>query len=164
MVMDTVLFNNFRDETLIKGCPGSVVAAGFLLLSALTRQPIAFLAAVFAFVIGIVPELWYRYALRNLVIRQWVSQRRAFFGEAVTLSIGVENQKLLPLPWLEVEDEIPIQLPLLTARALPTYQVNRVSLGNTFCLWSFQRVTRRYQLGCRARGVLTFGPPVLPRP
>lgn len=159
--MDTDLLNNFRDETLIKRRPWYVLAAALLLLSALTRQPIAFLAAVFAFVIGIVPEIWYRYALRHLVIRQWVSQKRAFFGEAVTLSISVENQKLLLLPWLEVEDEIPIQLPLLTGRALPTYKVNRVALVNTFSLWSFQRVTRRYQLGCSARGVFSFGPAVL---
>jgi hypothetical protein len=116
---------------------------------------------VFAFVIGIVPELLYRSALRNLVIHQQVNQKRAFFGESVTLSMSVENQKLLPLPWLEVEDEIPIQLPLLTGRALPTYKVNRVALVNTFSLWSFQRVTRRYQLDCSARGVFSFGPAVL---
>src|SRR6266566_8899765 len=139
--MATDLFNDPRDETLIKRRPWYVLAVALLLLSALTRQPIAFLAALFAFVSGLVPELWYRYALRNLVIRQRVSQQRAFFGEAVTLSISVENQKLLPLPWLEVEDEIPIQLPLLTGRALPTYKVNRVALVNTFSLWSFQRVT-----------------------
>jgi len=161
MVMDTDRFNDARDETLVKRHPWYVLAVTLLILSAITRQPIAFLAAVFAFVIGIVPELWYRYALRDLVIRQQVSQKRAFFGEAVTLSISVENRKLLPLPWLEVEDEIPIQLPLLTGRALPTYKVNRVALVNTFSLWSFQRVTRRYQLGCSARGVFSFGPAVL---
>jgi uncharacterized protein (DUF58 family) len=161
MVMDTDRFNDARDETLVKRRPWYVLAAALLVLSAITRQPIAFLAAVFALVIGIVPELWYRYALRDLVIRQRVSQKRAFFGEAVTLSISVENQKLLPLPWLEVEDEIPIQLPLLIGRALPTYKVNRVALVNTFSLWSFQRVTRRYQLGCNARGVFSFGPAVL---
>jgi uncharacterized protein (DUF58 family) len=159
--MDTDRFNDARDETLIKRRPWYVLAAVLLILSAITRQPIAFLAAVFALVIGIVPELWYRYALRDLVIKQQVSQKRAFFGEAVTLSISVENQKLLPLPWLEVEDEIPIQLPLLTGRALPTYKVNRVALVNTFSLWSFQRVTRRYQLSCNARGVFSFGPAVL---
>jgi uncharacterized protein (DUF58 family) len=161
MVMDTDRFNDARDETLIKRRPWYVLAVALLILSAITRQPIAFLAAIFAFVIGIVPELWYRYALRDLVIHQRVSQKRAFFGEAVTLSISVENRKLLPLPWLEVEDEIPIQLPLLTGRALPTYKVNRVALVNTFSLWSFQRVTRRYQLGCSARGVFSFGPAVL---
>ncbi len=159
--MDTDRFNDLRDETLIKRRPWYVLAAALLILSALTRQPIAFLAGVFAFVIGIVPELWYRFALRNLVIRQWVSQKRAFFGEAVMLSISVENQKLLPLPWLEVEDEIPLQLPLLTGRALPTYKVNRMVLVNTFSLWSLQRVIRRYQLDCSARGVFSFGPAVL---
>src|SRR6266704_3559973 len=157
MIMNTDRFNDARDETLVKRRPWYVLAAALLVLSAITRQPIAFLAAVFALVIGIVPELWYRYALRDLVIRQWISQKRAFFGETVTLSISVENQKLLPLPWLEVEAEIPIQLPLLTGRALPTYKVNRVALVNTFSLWSFQRVTRRYQLGCNARGVFSFG-------
>lgn len=156
--MATGLPNDPRDETLIKRRPWYVLAGALLLLSALTRQPIAFLAALFAFVLGIVPELWYRYALRNLVIRQRVSQPRAFFGEMVSLSISVENQKLLPLPWLEIEDEIPIQLPLLTGRAFPTYKVNRVALVNTFSLWSYQRVTRRYQLACKARGVYVFGP------
>jgi uncharacterized protein (DUF58 family) len=159
--MDTDRFNDARDETLVKRRPWYVLAAALLVLSAITRQPIAFLAAVFALVIGIVPELWYRFALRDLVIRQRISQKRAFFGEAVTLSISIENQKLLPLPWLEVEDEIPIQLPLLTGRALPTYKVNRVALVNTFSLWSFQRVIRRYQLCCSARGVFSFGPAVL---
>jgi len=156
--MATDLFNDPRDDTLIKRRPWYVLAVALLLLSVLTRQPIAFLAALFSFVIGIVPELWYRYALRNLVIRQWVSQKRAFFGEAVTLSVSVENQKLLPLPWLEIEDEIPIQLPLLSGRAYPTYKVNRVALVNTFSFWAYQRVTRRYQLACKARGVYVFGP------
>src|SRR6266702_63776 len=159
--MDNDRFNDARDETLIKRRPWYVLAVALLVLSAITRQPIAFLAALFSFVIGIVPEIWYRSALRHLSIRQQVSAPCAFFGETLTLAISVENQKLLPLPWLEVEDEIPIQLPLLTGRALPTYKVTRVALVNTFSLWSFQRVTRRYQLGCRARGVFSFGPAVL---
>jgi len=158
MTVDTDRFNNSRDETLLKRRPWYVLAVILLLLSALTRQPIAFLAALFAFVIGFVPEIWYRTALRHLGIRQWLSQRRVFFGETLTLSLSVENRKLLPLPWLEIEDEIPSHLVLLTGHAFSTYKVNRVALVNTFSLWSFQRVTRRYQLRCMARGVYTFGP------
>jgi len=158
MTVDTDRFNNSRDETLLKRRPWYILAVILLLLSAITRQPIAFLAALFAFVIGFVPEIWYRTALRHLGIRQWLSQRRVFFGETLTLSLSVENRKLLPLPWLEIEDEIPSHLVLLTGRAFPTYKVNRVALVNTFSLWSFQRVTRRYQLRCMARGVYTFGP------
>src|SRR5947209_16597047 len=156
--MDTDRENFARDETLINRRPWYVLAAILLLLSAVAHQPIAFLAALFALVIGLVPEIWYRSALRHLHMRQWVSAPRAFFGETLTLAISMENQKLLPLPWLEIEDEIPEQLTLLTGRATPTYKVNRVALVNTFSLWSFQRVTRRYRLRCTARGVYTFGP------
>jgi uncharacterized protein (DUF58 family) len=161
MVMDTDLSRHSRDDTLIKRRPWYVLAAALLVLSAITHQPIAFLAALFAFVIGLAPEIWYRSALRNLIIRQRVSAPRVFFGETITLSISVENQKLLPLPWLEVEDEIPSHLTLLTGRASPTYKVNRVALVNAFSLWSFQRVTRRYRLLCRARGVYSFGPAII---
>lgn len=156
--MDTDRFNNAGDETLIARRPWYALAIGLFLLSTLTRQPLAFLAALFALVIGLVPELWYRHALRHLRIHQRLNERRVFFGETLTLSISVENQKLLPLPWLEIEDEMPSSLSLLTGRASPTYKVNRVMLVNTFSLWSFQRVTRRYRLRCMARGVYTFGP------
>jgi uncharacterized protein (DUF58 family) len=159
--MERDRFNNAGDETLIARRPWYVLAAGLFLLSALTRQPLAFVAALFALVIGLVPELWYRQALRHLHIHQHLNEQRVFFGETVTLSISVENQKLLPLPWLEVEDEMPSSLLLLTGRASPTYKVNRVALVNTFSLWSFQRVTRRYRLRCMARGVYTFGPAIV---
>lgn len=158
--MDTDLTYN-RDDTLIKRRPWYFLAALLLIFSILAHQPVAFLAALFALIIGLVPELWYRYALRSLIFRQQLGQPRAFFGETVTLSISVENQKLLPLPWLEVEDEIPEQLSLLTGRAAPTYKVNRLMLEHTFSLWAFQRVTRRYRLRCMARGVHSFGPVTL---
>src|SRR5579863_7374855 len=105
------------DDTLSKRRPWYFLAALLLIFSILAHQAIALLAALIALVIGIVPELWYRYALRSLVFRQQLSQPRAFFGETVTLSVSVENQKILPLPWLEVEDEIPEHISLLTGRA-----------------------------------------------
>lgn len=149
------------DDTLIKRRPWYFLAALLLIFSIIAHQAIAFLAALFALVIGLVPEIWYRYALRNLVFRQQLSQPRAFYGETVTLSISVENQKILPLPWLEVEDEIPEHLTLLTGRASPLYKVNRMLLAHTFSLWAFQRVTRRYKLACTRRGVHGFGPVTL---
>ena len=158
--MDADLTHN-RDDTLIKRRPWYFLAALLLIFSVLAHQPIAFLAALFTLVIGLVPEIWYRYALRSLVFRQQLSQAKAFFGETITLSISVENQKILPLPWLEVEDELPEQLPLVIGRASRTYKVNRVMLANTFSLWAFQRVTRRYRLRCTARGVHSLGPVTL---
>jgi uncharacterized protein (DUF58 family) len=147
-----------RDETLIRRRPWYLLSASLFVVSALTRQPIALLAAFFILVIGIVPELWYRLAFRHLLIRQSVSQPRAFFGEVLTLSLVVENQKLLPLPWVEIDDEVPEQLSYQGGPVSPSYKVNRSRLVQAFSLWSFQRVTRRYQVRCMARGVYTFGP------
>jgi uncharacterized protein (DUF58 family) len=120
--------------------------------------PLALVAAFFALVIGLVPEIWYRQALRHVAVIQRLSMRRAFFGEEAMLDLVVENRKLLPLPWLEVEDEIPEQVALLAGHASPSYKVNRALLINAFSLWAFQRVTRRYRLRCTARGVFAFGP------
>ncbi len=159
--MDVDRFNTPRDETLISRRPWYALAAALLVLSAVAHQPLAFLAALFALVIGIVPEIWYRYALRHLIIHQHVSEHRVFFGETNVLSITVENQKLLPLPWLEIEDEIPSQITLLSGRASPSYKVNRAMLVNSVSLWSYQRVTRRYRIRCTARGVYTSGPAML---
>jgi uncharacterized protein (DUF58 family) len=158
IVMDVDHFHTARDDTLIKRRPWYILAGGLFVLSALAHQPLAFLVALFALVIGIVPEIWYRRALRHLVLRQQLSERRVFFGETTTLSISIENRKFLPLPWLEIEDEIPVHVPLLTGRAAPSYKVNRALLVNSVSLWAFQRVTRRYHLRCLARGVYTFGP------
>ncbi len=152
---------SIQNDTIVSRRPWYVLAALLILLSAITRQPLAFLMGVFALVIGLVPELWYRFALRRLSVRQRLDQPRVFFGETNTLSISIENQKLLPLPWLEIEDEIPAQITLLSGHAEPSYKVNRATLVSSYSLWSFQRVTRRYHLRCMGRGVYTFGPALL---
>jgi uncharacterized protein (DUF58 family) len=152
---------SLQNETLLSRRPWYLLAALLLLLSAITRQPLAFLMGIFALVIGLVPELWYRFALRRLSVKQWLSQRHVFFGETNTLSISIENQKLLPLPWLEIEDEIPAQITLLSGHAQPSYKVNRATLVSAYSLWSFQRVTKRYHLRCMGRGVYSFGPALI---
>jgi hypothetical protein len=159
--MDTDLSRQYQDETLLKRRPWYVLAGVLFVLSAVAHQPIAFLAALFALVVGLVPEIWYRHALRHLSMHQQVSESRVFLGETITLSIHTENRKLLPLPWLEIEDEIPTALTLLTGHASPSYKVNREILVNTLSLWSYQRVTRRYRLACQARGMYTFGPAIV---
>ena len=74
------------------------LALALLAISLIGQQPIAFLAAFFVSLIAFVPDYWYRQALRHLVFTQAVSQHNVFFGDEVTLSMSIENQKFLPLP------------------------------------------------------------------
>ncbi len=146
------------DEILLGRRPWYLLAIVLFIISAIARQPIVFLFALCTLVIGLIPEIWYRLALRSLLLSQHVSHARAFYGDNVTLSISVENQKFLPLPWLEINDEVSSDLLVLNGKIEPTYKPKRSTLVNAFSLWSFQRVTRRYTLRPKARGVYTFGP------
>ncbi len=138
--------------------PWYFVAGLFFLAGVVTQQPLVFVATLFILLIAFVPEVWYRYALRHLEVRQEVNQQHLFFGEEVTLSLSIENQKLLPLPWLSVEDPIAPALTVLKKRDLRLQHVSQDMLATTWLLWPLQRVTRRYRIRCLSRGLHTFGP------
>src|SRR5437667_7943912 len=108
--------------------------------------------------VAIVPDLWYRNALRHLVIRQYVNHRNVFFGEEVTLSVSIENHKFLPLPWLKVENKIAPPLAILSKKTSRLQDARRETLAGTWLLWAFQHVTRQYRMRCQERGFHRFGP------
>ncbi len=156
--MNTDLLDIERDTEMLKRRrPWYILAALLFLFSLILHQPLIFLTALFTLIVAIIPELWYRLGLRHLRIRQQVSQQRLFFGEEVTLSITIENRKLLPLPWLVVEDTISPPLTIVRRRSRLMLD-NQDTLDSTWLLWSLQRVTRRYIMRCRTRGFHLFGP------
>ena len=138
--------------------PWYYVALALFLLSVLTRQPLLLLASVFTLLVGMVPEIWFRNALNHLIVRQSVDHQHLFYGEKVTLSISVENRKFLPLPWLQVEDVVTPPLTVVDHHDTRLRAINRDTFVSTWLLWSFQRVTRRYRMRCRARGFHVLGP------
>ena len=134
----------------------ALVVASFPFHSAL----LSVIGLLLILVVG-VTDIWERYCLRNLRYQRQFSEKRALFGERVTLSLSVENAKLLPLPWVEVRDAIPRALPI------EEHQVNINVFGDSYYLenmystrW-YERVTRRYTVLCNARGVHKFGPTTL---
>ncbi|HEV2661092.1 MAG TPA: DUF58 domain-containing protein, partial [Ktedonobacteraceae bacterium] len=76
----------------------------------------------------------------------------------VTLSLAIENAKLLPLPWLAVEDTLPRVLTIKGQKLPGSRRNDTVALESLFSTRWYERVTRRYTLQCNARGVHTFGP------
>ncbi len=138
--------------------PWYYIASILIILSAFVRIPLVLLAGIFTLLVGIVPELWYRQALRHLTIRQHVNQRHLFFGERVTLSLTIENRKFLPLTTLQTENAITPALTITRTADKWQHDTNRDRLVSTWLLWSFQRVTRRYRMYCHARGFHIFGP------
>lgn len=140
------------------GGPWLGLAGLLLVAAALFRDALLFLIALILLLAAGVAWWWQRHCLDGVEYGRSLSQRRAFFGEEVDLTVEVVNRKLLPLAWLEVEDELPRALPLLVGTAQRSHRPGRARLVNSLSLRWYERIRRRYRLVCAARGVHTFGP------
>lgn len=134
------------------------LALVFGLLGVLFRQDALVIMATVLLTVIAVAWLWNRYALHGVVYRRELSERRAFAGEEVALTIRVTNGKRLPVAWLKVEDELPVAIPLIGDTLAPSHKETVGYLVNLYSLRWRERVTRRFRLACAQRGFYTLGP------
>lgn len=73
-------------------------------------------------------------------------EERALLGDEVTVSLDIENTGILPVPWLQLEERLPLSL------ASPPFYRLLIALGPR------ERRTFTYVLSCRQRGWYTIGP------
>ncbi|MDP3062579.1 MAG: DUF58 domain-containing protein [Chloroflexota bacterium] len=129
-----------------------------LLVAIILRQaPLLLVALLFFFASG-AARLWARYALERVEYGRRLSANRVFFGESVTLEVAIANRKILPLPWVHVQDEVPEGVTFLKGQTSPSHKPTRAILSNFLSLSWYHRQGRRYPLQCLRRGLFTFGP------
>jgi len=134
------------------------MAALLTVVGLIVRQRALFVLA--ACLLTVIPLAWWwkRTSLRRLEYERHFDKRCAFPGETVQMTVRITNRKLLPLSWLEVRDEVPIALPLVQGVLMPTPVPEIGTLDNALSLRWYERVGRRYELACTARGVYKLGP------
>jgi uncharacterized protein (DUF58 family) len=130
-----------------------VILVGLAVFSAF-RQMLPLLAAtIFVLVLMIVPRLWSWYALSK-ISSNISGPDRAFPGEKIELSLELSNRGL-PLPWLEIELELPYRL-ATGKRVHSPYTLERrrwvTALGHG------RVITWKYTLEANARGDYELGP------
>jgi uncharacterized protein (DUF58 family) len=133
------------------------VAVLILIISLATHQVPLVLVSLLFILTGGVSRLWNRYCLRRIEYKRKLSSNQVFFGEEIVFEIEVNNRKPLPLPWLQIEDDLPEKVTLLKGKAVST-QDERVTLTNIFPINMYHRVRRRFPMKCMVRGAFTFGP------
>jgi uncharacterized protein (DUF58 family) len=133
-----------------------------LVLSIIARLPLLAVVGILFFLVLVVTDIWAAYCLNGVSYKHQLSEQRAMFGEEVTLSLVVENEKILPLSWLETADAVPRVLPIKGHKMRIGGGMGNIATLD--CLFSprwYDRVTRTYTILCNARGVHTFGPTVI---
>jgi len=134
------------------------IAALLFIISLVLHQVPLLLVSLLFILVGGVARLWERYCLTRIEYRRQLSANRVFFGEEVQLEVEVANRKPLPLPWIQVDDEMPSEVTVLKGRTVPAHEPTRVLLSNLLSLGWYHKVKRRYPMRCLQRGCFTFGP------
>ena len=138
-----------------------VLCLAIILASIVFRLPLLVVVGALALIVVGVTDIWATFCLRRLRYERQFSEQRALFGEQLTLSLVIENAKLLPLPWVEVEDTVPRSLPISGLQPRVSYIGDTAFLDNLFSARWYERVTRRYTIQCNARGIHRFGPTIV---
>jgi uncharacterized protein (DUF58 family) len=137
------------------------LCVAIILFGLVIRQPLLLVIGFLGILVLAATDTWAKYCLQNLQYQRQLSEQRVLFGEEINLSLAIENAKLLPLPWLEIEDSVPRELTIQGRHLRISTTRNMVILENLFSLRWYERVTRPYTILCNTRGVHMFGPTVL---
>ncbi len=118
------------------------------------------LFALAACILTVIPIAWWwkQLSLRHIEYERRFDKRCAFPGETFEMTVRIANHKLLPLTWLEVSDEVPMVMPLVRGALMPTHVPQIGTLDAVLSMHWYERVSRRYELECTARGVYALGP------
>jgi uncharacterized protein (DUF58 family) len=133
------------------------LAVVILIISLALQQVALFLIALLFVLTGGASRLWNRYCLHRIEFRRSLSSNKVFFGEEAVYEIEVTNRKPLPLPWIQIEDEVPEQVTFLKGQTMAAYE-GRAILTNIFPINWYHRIKRRYPIRCLQRGIYVFGP------
>lgn len=147
------LFTGPRLERLRAILVAATVAG---LVAVALRQPVLALTSFAVALTLTVGFVWQRFGLVAVRYCRQFSQSHAFPGEELWLELSVENNKLLPLPWLEVEDEFPADLAFPGLELDPSPKPKTVVFRTLFSLRPYERVRRRYRFAATRRGYYRF--------
>lgn len=106
-----------------------------------------------------VAEWWKRRSLEQVIYKRNFIYTRGFPGERLDALIEVENRKFLPIPWLRVQDRMPILVGPEDERQIIRAESEQMgAVVSLFSLRWYERDRRLLRLLLRSRGVYRLGP------
>jgi uncharacterized protein (DUF58 family) len=147
-----------KDTTTAAGnlltTPGLVALAGVFVLAAWYSQAgILLLAGLFLATAGLA-RLWNRLSLAGVRAERHLNGTRFFPGESIACTLQLFNRKPLPLPWVQLENDLPAGFRLEEPAGPPGAEAIRRSAS---LLW-YRGITWKLKLVGERRGYYPIGP------
>jgi uncharacterized protein (DUF58 family) len=139
--------------------PGLLAMASIMVLAAWNGQASIVVLTSLLFSSAGLAKLWSHLSLSRISCRRQLSERRVFPGEKITVKLQVANRKPLPLPWIQVDDEVPQALG--GASTLAGERSGSVLIRRSGAMLWYSSVKWKYELPCLKRGYYALGPTVI---
>lgn len=136
-----------------------LLVSGFLVfIGLLASDGLLMVVGSLAIVVWLAAQLWDKYSFRAVTHSRSVGRNRAFIGDEIDYAVTLNNDKLLPLIWVDIQDSFPEGLELrgavMRASVLETDRQHSIVTS----LLPYQRATWKYTLRCQQRGYHRIGP------
>ena len=109
-------------------------------------------------VLALAARVWERYAFHSVSHSRTISRQRAFIGDIVDYTVSLDNDKVLPLIWVDIQDSFPDGLVLAGAIMRGTGLESNRQHAITTSLLPYQKATWKYSMRCSERGYHRIGP------
>jgi len=139
------------------GRSGLLVLLGGLLLAAWYGEVVIVIVLGLLLSAAGLSRLWSRFSLVGVSCQRLVSECRVFPGEHIESSLRLLTRQLLPLPWVQVDDEIPVGLAPEVSLA-PSERPGFGLLSKSAALLWYTGVNWKQRLDCHKRGYYPLGP------
>ena len=125
-----------------------------ILISSLSLLLVGTLLLLFV----LISKWWADYSLQGVEYKHQLNANRVFAGEDVQLTTQTTNNKFLPLPWIQINDELPKEVSARQGRVIASTDPTRSALTSVLSMSWYHRTTRTYDIRCPNRGHFFIGP------
>ncbi len=146
-----------RANSLLLSPIGLVLLGIVLLWAAWSELTVIAVIAGLAVSTAGLARLWSYLALKNLKGESSFGDLRVFPGDSIELKMRLVNRKILPLPWVEISEEIPIGF-LSQEKAAESDHAGFERIVRSSPLLWYSAMSWKCSLYCRKRGYYKLGP------
>ncbi len=129
-----------------------------VIVGAALGKPLIAAIGSLAFVVAIAARIWSRLSLEEVKYSRALSADHLFQGDETTLTLSVENNKPLPVPWLRINDFLPLGLASSDSLATEKSFLGGSEITEVVSLGRYERVRVHLKIRAVERGYYRLGP------